>query len=499
MKQLIVLLLSFCLLMINGTAIAMEKVEGPRSCQICGMDREAYAHSRVLLTYDDGTTVGLCSIHCAAADMKEHADRQVTSFMVADYGTKELIDGKLAFWVMGGQIKGVMTSQAKWAFTREEDAQNFMAENGGELVSFEHALQAARVESGGTGHGGHDHGPGGQMVFNPAFGDDIYHTHPAGMWMFNYKLMHMAMDGLRDGTDDVPISSVGNNRGLPYDNYMMIPTSMTMDMHMFMIMYGINDRVTIMGMLNYLDIEMEMLMDMSPYNMMGMPKGDNDKGAVPDPPMETSGMSDTELRLIYKFNEISNGSIGLSLPTGDIDQEYTTMNTVWRAPYDMQLGSGTFDLKPALTVSYLSDDSMWNWGGQAMANIHLGKNDNGYSLGDSLKLNGWLQRALGPATTWIRFSWAFADSIDGYDPEIQASLDLKHLITNPDGNYMAPAMPDADPDSYGGQRIDGFIGVSYTLGSFSIGVEGGIPLYQDLNGLQMKNDWYVTAGIQAMF
>jgi nitrous oxide reductase accessory protein NosL len=255
MKQLM-MLFACCLLLAGSLAFAAETVEGPRSCQICGMDREAFAHSRVLLTYDDGSIVGLCSIHCAAADMKQHKDHHITSFMVADYGTRELIDGRKAFWVMGGEKKGVMTSQPKWAFTREEDARSFITENGGELVSFDQALQAAGAESGGAGHAGHDHGPGGQMVFNPAFGDDIYHTHPAGMWMFNYKLMRMSMDGLRDGTTDVPISSVGNNRGLPYDNYMMIPTSMTMDMHMFMVMYGLNDRLTVMGMLNYLDIEM---------------------------------------------------------------------------------------------------------------------------------------------------------------------------------------------------------------------------------------------------
>lgn len=495
-----VMLMFVCsMLMADSMAWAAELVEGPRSCKQCGMDRVAYAHSRVLLTYDDDSSVGLCSIHCATIEMKLHPDRQITSFMVADYGTKELIDGRKAFWVVGGQKNGVMTSQPKWAFAKEEDARKFMAENGGEFSSFDQVLEAAGAESGGTGHAGHDHGPGGQMVFNPAFGDDIYHTHPAGMWMFNYKFMRMSMDGLRDGTTDVPTSNVGNNRGLPYDNYMMIPTSMTMDMHMFMAMYGINNRLTVMGMVNYLKTEMEMLMDMSPYTMMGMPKGVNDKGAQPDEPMKTEGLGDTELRAIYKFSESFNGSLGLNLPTGDIDQDYTTMGSTWRAPYDMQLGSGTFDLKPALTLSYLSNDSMWNWGGQAMGIIRLGRNDNDYSLGDSLKLNVWLQRVLGPATAWTRVAYGYTDSIDGNDPEIQSSLNLKNNISNPTGNYMAPAMPDADPNNYGGQRIDGFIGASFLLGPMSLGIEGGVPLYQNLNGLQMKNDWYITAGLQAMF
>ena len=320
------------------------------------------------------------------------------------------------------------------------------------------------------------------MLFNPAFGDDIYHNHPAGMWMFNYKYMHMGMDGLRDGTSDVATGSVGNGRGLPYDNYMMIPTSMTMDMHMLMAMYGINDKLTVMGMASYVDTEMNMLMD------MGRRKDPNTRKT--DVPMETSGLGDLELRGIYKFNANLNTSLGLSLPTGKIDEDYVTMKTTWRAPYDMQLGSGTFDLKPALTTSFLSDDALWNWGGQAMATIHLGTNDNGYSLGDSLKLNTWLQRALGPAVIWMRASYSTTASIDRYDPAIQRSLD---------GAMMSPSMPGANPDNYGGQTIDAFIGISVAVGSCSIGIEGGIPLYQNLNGLQMKSDWLLTAGIQYMF
>ena len=90
-----------------------------------------------------------------------------------------------------------------------------------------------------------DHmGRGSQMLFNPAFGDDIYHAHPAGMWMVNYKFMHMAMDGLRDGTRNVPVDKVSPVGSKPY-GYMMTPTNMTMDMQMLMVMYGLTDRLTL--------------------------------------------------------------------------------------------------------------------------------------------------------------------------------------------------------------------------------------------------------------
>jgi hypothetical protein len=157
----------------------------------------------------------------------------------------------------------------------------------------------------------------------------------------------------------------------------------------------------------------------------------------------------------------------------------------------MQLGSGTYDLKPALTYNGLSDDGKWNWGAQAMYTIRLGKSENDWSFGDSLKMTGWLQRALGPLTSWARLAYNNTGRIRGEDPEIRK-------LNHPTMGMGAP-MPDADTNNYGGQRLDGLIGLSYSKGHFSFGIEGGIPLYQDLNGLQLKTKWMLNAGIQVMF
>lgn len=495
MKKLMMFLI-ICMLFAYATAGGAGTVESPRACKQCGMDRTVFDQSRMLIVYADGTTAGVCSIHCAAADMKQNKDKQVKSLMVADYTTKDLTDARAATWVVGGRKEGVMTSVAKWAFAREEDAQKFVQENGGKIVPFDQAMKAAEeeiAEGAETGHEGHGHachdmGPGSQMLFNPGFGDDIYHTHPAGMWMFNYKFMHMNMSGLRDGTSDVSKSSVGYNRmGKPY-NYMMIPTDMTMDMHMFMAMYGITDRLTVMAMTNYLDNKMNMLMDMG----KPMDPSKPDKGQVKEDPMQTSGLGDTEIRGIYKINKYLVGSLGLSLPTGDIEKEFVTMKRPpYRQPYDMQLGSGTYDLKPAITYSALSADAKWNWGAQAMYTWHTAYNKNDWRYGDSLKVTSWLQRALGPLTSWLRLAYSDTGRIKGHDSAIDKLLD-------PSMKKGAP-MPDADPRNYGGQRLDGLIGLSLLKGPVSIGVEGGVPLYQDLNGLQLKTKWVLNAGIQIMF
>lgn len=40
--------------------------------------------------------------------------------------------------------------------------------------------------------------------------------------------------------------------------------------------------------------------------------------------------------------------------------------------------------------------------------------------------------------------------------------------------------------------------MSFQKGPISIGAEGGVPLYQDLNGLQLKTKWFLGVGVQLM-
>ena len=96
--------------------VSLPDVTKAPVCRQCGMDREKFAHSRMLIEYEDGTSVGTCSLHCAAVELANTIDRIPVMVSVGDYDSKELIDADKAVWVMGGDKKGVMTALAKWAF-----------------------------------------------------------------------------------------------------------------------------------------------------------------------------------------------------------------------------------------------------------------------------------------------------------------------------------------------------------------------------------------------
>jgi nitrous oxide reductase accessory protein NosL len=124
-------------------AQAQEDIQKHPSCKYCGMNRQQFAHSRMLIEYDDESTVGTCSIHCAAVDLAINIDKTPKAVRVGDYNSKALIDAEKASWVIGGSKMGVMTKRAKWAFDKKEDAEKFVRENGGEAAPFDVAMKAA--------------------------------------------------------------------------------------------------------------------------------------------------------------------------------------------------------------------------------------------------------------------------------------------------------------------------------------------------------------------
>lgn len=129
-------------LCIAGIVLAQEDVQQMPSCKYCGMDRTKFAHSRMLVTYDDGTATGTCSIHCLAVDLALNIDKTTSLIEVGDYISKNLIDAEKAYWVIDGNKPGVMTTQAKWAFKQKEYADKFIREHGGTLISFDEAMKA---------------------------------------------------------------------------------------------------------------------------------------------------------------------------------------------------------------------------------------------------------------------------------------------------------------------------------------------------------------------
>jgi copper chaperone NosL len=137
------LMLAFAMMFTGAFAIAQQDVDKHAACKYCGMDRKMFAHSRMLLIYEDGSELGTCSLHCVAVDLALNIDKMPKTIQVGDYNTKNLIDAENAIWVIGGDMPGVMSKRAKWAFEKKTDAEAFIKKNKGTLADFETAIKTS--------------------------------------------------------------------------------------------------------------------------------------------------------------------------------------------------------------------------------------------------------------------------------------------------------------------------------------------------------------------
>lgn len=140
---LVAALTTFLALLFSSLVLAQQDVTMAPACKYCGMDRTKFAHSRMVATYDDGSKVGVCSLHCLAIDLSMNIDKTPMVIEVGDYFNKRLIDAEKAYWVIGGEKPGVMTKQAAWAFANRVYAEKFIREHKGVLATFDEAVKAA--------------------------------------------------------------------------------------------------------------------------------------------------------------------------------------------------------------------------------------------------------------------------------------------------------------------------------------------------------------------
>lgn len=133
--------------LISVTVFAHQDIDQYRSCAHCGMDRKQFGFSRMLIAYEDGTQVGICSLHCAVTELNGHKGKKAKNILVADRDSHQLIDADKAIWVLGGRKRGVMTARPKWAFSSTAAARKFVDDYGGMIVSWDRALAAAREDA----------------------------------------------------------------------------------------------------------------------------------------------------------------------------------------------------------------------------------------------------------------------------------------------------------------------------------------------------------------
>jgi hypothetical protein len=307
---------------------------------------------------------------------------------------------------------------------------------------------------------------------------------------FRFKVTpsFMHMEGLRDGTSSVAPSSI---LGVPGPgSYMAVPTAMDMSMLNMTLGYSFSDRwfggiMTMFG---------EKRMDMKFNGAMVTATGQ------PGFTMESKGLMDTMLMSKYRLYaddpQIPTRQMSLmgtlSLPTGSIDEVNDTHPVPTRKtellPYGMQLGSGTVD--PGLALLYSASSSPWWWGANLSGTWRLYENKRDYRQGNRYGLDLYAMRQ-------VRYDLVLHGQLNG---EVQHAIGgvMDRFADGTSGramvgpNPMSPMTPLWETENYGGEKAFVSAGFQWQPKHMQVlDVTVQLPIYQNLNGPQLEDDYRV--------
>ena len=289
-------------------------------------------------------------------------------------------------------------------------------------------------------------------------------TGQAGKWMVGYQFMLESMDGSLVGTG-------GTTAARTLEHFVAAPTDMSMQMHMGMVMYAPTDRLTLMTLLPYIRKEMNHL------TVEGASFAER-----------TDGIGDVELRGMFSVLGrqaprqwlLLGGGVGL--PSGSIDATMAGM----RIEYPMQIGSGTFSLLPGVT--YLGQALPWGWAADFGSTVRVGRNDNGYRLGNRYQLGGSITRQ-------FKNSMSVSGGVRG---------ERWGNIRGSDAMLDVTDEPTKDPNLQGGTRLSALLGLTVhpqdgLLRGQHFHIQAEVPVAQSLDGPQLRRRWIVRLGWQVEF
>ena len=289
-----------------------------------------------------------------------------------------------------------------------------------------------------------------------------------GEFLVSYRYLVDDKDGLRVDEFDVLFESV-------LETFNSAPFESMSHTHLFALQYGVRDDITIMGRV--------------PILSRSMSTADQNFNVF-----ETTSSGIGDLRGDVLFEAYDRGpyrahvSAGVSLPTGSIEKSgIIPTGGEDRLGYQMQLGSGTFDIHPGLTLQAMNDQG--SVGLQATGTFRMGENSSNYRLGDVVGVSGWFAYPVSEQFSLsARMDFQNWGNVSGSDPAF-------------DNRVAAVSDPTVFSIFTGGNRLDLGVGGNVMLqegplAGHRFGIEAKFPVSETLDGPQLSGNWGISVGWQ---
>lgn len=212
-------------------------------------------------------------------------------------------------------------------------------------------------------------------------------------------------------------------------------------------------------------------------------------GSVED---STRGLGDTLVSALHtRFinpNLLLMTDVGLSLPTGSIDEKSPYFNDGTNYPYNMQMGSGTLDQTIGITPIHLS--KYYQVGARFSAIFRTsGYNENNYRLGNQYKTDAWVDVPVGQS---------------GFTPRLVGYYKHRDGIQGEDNTLRSQRVP---LEYYYHDQINWDVSAAikytkYFTATVSLKAEAGVPLAQEClnyDDVAIYTQYYGTVGLSGSF
>ena len=445
--------------------------EGDMNCELCSMTIED-PQFMATATNKDGKTYKFDAIECLVNYLKKTDESSLGSLNVANYNDPgTMLNATTAYDLVSKKLPSPMGANLS-AYSSKQQAEKMKASYPGEVYDWPQLKEKFKNSRFGATHNHHNHYRPDSHAPIGVMGD---HLHAKGGWMLSFRYMNMAMNGNKSGTSSVDNSQI-------YEDYMVAPQQMNMQMFMLGVMYAPTDKITLMAMQSVVTKDMDLRARMMMNGMV----------MFRDFSTSTSGLGDLKITGLFAIAAGEHSSFhlngGFSIPVGSVDERGDTpmMNDV-KLPYPMQLGSGTFDL--CLGGTYKENYDVWSWGVQSINTIRTGKNSEDYRFGNLYELHLW---GAYPVWDFLSISGRLTGSVEG-------------KLSGADTELNPMMVPTADTANFGNEKIRALGGVNISFPASSklkdlrVGVEAGAPIYENYNGVQMDEDLNLVIGVKYGF
>lgn len=271
---------------------------------------------------------------------------------------------------------------------------------------------------------------------------------------FGYSYLRVEADGLAQGRREI-------SQDFVLRDFPVTLTDMTIDIHSFHARWQPTGGFSFQASLPYVWQNTEMLTPGGPASS------------------STEGFGDLALRptlhwYLRSIHTLSAG-LGLSIPTGDIQRDFT--GTI--LPYAAQVTSGSYELRPQvdLTGGFFGLKN-WESGIGAAATLRLDDNEDGFKFGNIYSVDAWVKNRV---TDWMDLTGYVLGTYWGGIDGVSNTLPIG----------MAPPF---DPTNYGGEMLEiggrvRLLDPRSTDSDRHLSLRYAVPLYQDLNGIQLRVGW----------